>query len=348
MPKESLIALVLRSAKPWIVCLILVCNSLAQAQEPAKTFRLALPDKDWSVDFTNTDYDPPSEEITNNRYVALFTERDPRVKLRMLAVTMEPAKKVVDAIGLRDLTRKDLSKTNASSVKSLEHNSTPLLKYSMDSSRLLGDYGRDLINQRVSAYFVHDNTWITVAISGNGLDKRDDEYFYSLIDSIRFVNTADPKTSFDYYHRGKPHYLQRQYAKAIDSYATALTIEQKTQSISDTEFRILLTELADAYGAVKKSEEFKQVLDYAVTRFPSYYVFKWGLARYYANQNDLDQTLSALEKAFAEHPKSPRMPGLVSETAPDPLRDPAFARYKKDERFLKAVKEMQKQWLKKK
>ena len=103
-----------------------------------------------------------------------------------------------------------------------------------------------------------------------------------------------------------------------------------------------MTELADAYGAVNRSEEFKQVLDYAVTRFPSYYVFKWGLARYYANHSDLDQTLSALEKAFAEHPKSPRMPGLVS------LRDPAFARYKKDERFLKAVKEMQKQWLKKK
>jgi hypothetical protein len=76
-------------------------------------------------------------------------------------------------------------------------------------------------------------------------------------------------------------------------------------------------------------------------------VFKWGLARYYANLNDLDQTLRALEKAFAEHPKSPRMPNLVSETAPDPLQDPAFTRYKKDERFLKAVKEMQKQWLKK-
>jgi tetratricopeptide (TPR) repeat protein len=347
MPEESLIALVLRTVKLWFVGLILVCNALTQAQEPAKTFRLTFPDKDWSVDFPRSDYDSSSEAITNNRYVAFFEERDPSPNRRSLAISMEPAQSVVDAVGLRELIKKKLLRANASSIKSQEHNSIPLLRYSTDGAGLLGEYGRNFVIQRVSAYFVNDSTWITITLSSNRLNKDNEEHFYSIIDAMRFVGTADPKTSFDYYHRGRPYYLQSQYHKAIEPYAMALSIELNAQSFSDTEFRNLLTELADSYGAVNRSKEFKLILDYAVTRFPSYYVYKWGLARYYANLNDLDQTLGALEKAFAEHPKSPRTPNLISETAPDPLQDPAFTRFKKNERFLKAVKEMQKQWLKK-
>lgn len=319
------------------------------------------------MDFAIEDLEDFDESIGENGYVTFFTglhdKKRPRHVL-LLSIDLKMAKSPGDAFAFREAVRKRLSKhlgNGVVSIKLLEHNSIPVLRYSADllaqfrNDGFLGQlpggplgYPADGQSFRtLEAYFVNDETWISARLTCPDIDKKDEDFFYSLINSIRFVDTSKAVNSFDYYHKGKPLYAQGKLKEAIDPFATAFALEQQAPSLDAIHFRQLIRELADAYGSQGRAADYKRVLEYGLVREPSYYLFHLGVARYFGSQGDLDNTLIALGKAFENHTK-PSNSIEQSLSLLHPLTDPAFARFKNNERFLKAVKEMQKKLMQRK
>ena len=337
----------------------------AQQPNQPSTYRLSLPGRNWSLDFVIEDLEDFDESLSDNGYVTFLTgvhdKKRPR-HVRLVSIDLKQSKSPGNASAFREFVKKRLSKLGSSiSIKVLEHNSIPVLRYSAD---LLAQFRNDGFSgqlpggplgypidgqsfRTLEAYFVNDETWISVRLTCPEIDKKDEDFFYSLIDSIRFVDTSKAVSSFDYYHRGKPLYAQHKLKEAIEPFATAFALEQQTPSLDGLHFRQLIRELADAYGSQGRAADYKSVLDYGLVREPSYYLFHLGVARYYGSQGDLDNTLIALGKAFANQVK-PSNSIDRSVRFLDPLTDPDFARFKNNEKFRKTVKEMQDNWTRKK
>lgn len=322
-----------------VLVVVLAFSDLVASQQliDQRTYRLSLPAKIWSLDVSAPNFDVSHEVVKANTY--LFFAYRSSVKgssnhAGSLIIHMEPAMTAGDAVAFRDFDKKRLSKiASVGSTKAAERNSIPMLRYSRSSTRT------------IAGYFVKDDTWIKVEVGFGDINKNDEDFFDLLVDSIKFVDNSTPVSSFDYYHTGRTFYLQNEYEKAIEPFAVALTLERRNPSLEKGTLRQLITELSDAYGALRRLSEFKRVLDYGLEKFPSYYVFHWALARYHASLGDLDKTLAALEQAFANNPKTQPSP-MLTQTPPDPFSDPIFQRFRKDEKFRKAVKEMQKKWMK--
>ena len=309
------------------------------------------------MDFFLAEFRPLHEQIKGNRYVYLATNHNVASgHARFLTISLEPASNSDDARAFRDVAKKRLLKSGSEDPKFFEHSSIPVLRYSKRvSNEFAGIYSEFSNVRSIAAYFAHNDSWISLTVDFTKIDKQDERDFYSLVDSIQFVDTSKPVSSFDYYHKGRPLYLQGNFESALQPFATALALERQKPSLEDDLLRQLVTELADTYGALRKPAEHKQVLDYGVERFPSYATFYWAIARYYAAFGKLDETLIALEQAFAYEPRANPSQEfhnvktyLVSETPPDPISNPAFATFKSNERFRKAVKEMQKKWMQRK
>ena len=161
--------------------------------------------------------------------------------------------------------------------------------------------------------------------------------FNSLLDSLKFADTSAPSSSFDFYHRGRLLYLQKDYRGAAAALAAALELERKQRRLDLATWRSLVGDLADAYALTGDLARAKEVLDYAVESEPSNPFFHLALARYYGKVGDLDNAIAQLEKA-APFPKEV---GLLQPRY-DPERDPAFEKFRKDERFRKALKALRK------
>lgn len=64
-------------------------------------------------------------------------------------------------------------------------------------------------------------------------------------------------------------------------------------------------------------------------------------ARVYASEGNLDETIASLENAFLYQQREPQAIQLV-QPLPHPMFDPGFERFRKDDKFRKAVKAMKK------
>jgi tetratricopeptide (TPR) repeat protein len=344
------------------VLLSLVGINYGQQTSNGSVYRILLPGKSWAVDFSSSDFQEFDERIEDKRYWLTASLRDAKLHKHLLSVSMqtEQAGNTGDATSFRDVIEHRLSKYSSSaiqSVKKFEHNSIPVLRYSANwlaslrnepqSSQLPGGpfihVPDSSTSKTLEAFFARDDMWISVELTFSDIDKNDEYYFFSFVDSIRFCETSNPITSFDYYHKGKSFYMQDDFKRAIGPFEKSLALEQQYQSLDSVHLRQLIREMADVYGTEGKLEEYKRILDYGVERDPSYYVFHWGLARYFGSKGDVDNALQSLEKTFASCPK-PKLISQCGSKLANVFADPAFAKLSANETFRMSVIGMQKKW----
>jgi tetratricopeptide (TPR) repeat protein len=292
----------------------------------------------------------PIEELTGDgSQYRLLTFRKKKEKsdtsFIMLLINFRPAQAAGTAADLRDSHIENLTKSKSlagGKPKTSEYNGVPVASYKVSSGFLNHYFNLSPIaliqagQRTLQAYFVRDGVWVTIVFSASDIGEAEERLFYSLLDSARFVDTSAPSTSFDYYHLGRVLYLTEDYHKAAEPLTMAVGLEHRERRLDTASWRDLVAKLIDSLsrsGEVKKS---KELMDYAVARDPSYPLFDMALARYHAYYGDLDKTIRHLEKAFLNRQNAMFAP------LPDPLDDPAFERFRKDERFKKAVKEMKK------
>jgi len=96
------------------------------------------------------------------------------------------------------------------------------------------------------------------------------------------------------------------------------------------QLRVLVDNLTMAYGSTGRLDAAEQVLNYAVSKDPTYPMFYFLMADTYAARDDLENTLKFLRLAlkFRENMN----PG---EKLPDPLKDDSFKQFYQNEDFRK-------------
>lgn len=321
--------------------------------------RLTWPGKDWSVDvsvapFTNT-LEDSLKDGTGYLFVATLNRDNPAVgRILMLIIRVEAAKDKGSDRDVRDSAVKMLKKSegvDAASVKPFEYKQIPVIKYAHTNPLAQfyfpypGPPGAWKSAARgMEAFFVKDDVLITFRLNALALKKEDEQLFYAMLDSVKFTDTSNPVSSFDYYHKGKTLIRQKQYEQAAEHLHAALALEQKQRQLDDADWRKLIGHLLDIYAATGNRARVKELLDYGVSHDPTFPTFHLGLAIYYASLNDVDASIASLEKAYL-YGKTERQSLLrfgPSSFWFDPMTHPAFEPFRKNEKFRKAVKAMKK------
>jgi hypothetical protein len=285
--------------------------------------------------------------------VSLKDEKDDRGDTS-LNVVVKPLTPVVGAAEFRAAELKNIGRdadldgrtrhtVKGDSVKTSDHKDALVARYATTFERVREHYvggKKDTLAgkaEHIAAYYVRDGVGVILTLSTRSVKEEEEKLFYSVLDSVRVVDTSSPSSSFDHYHRGRLLFLQKDYPRAAASLDKALTLERTQRQLDADSLRDLVAKLIDAYGASGDVARASEVLDYALTQEPENPLFHMTRARIYASRGDTDAALASLEKAFSymkkENPRA-RLPDLTN--------DPAFGRYLKDERFNKAVKEMRK------
>jgi tetratricopeptide (TPR) repeat protein len=353
-----------------LVLLLAAAQTVAARQADAPTlYRLSLPERDWALDVTipRPAVAPggaalaadiprlaavPSEYLseTGRTYILTFwpdISQKNRKKFAFLEVTLMPAQAPGGAKECRAYLLKQLSKSGGTvtGLKTWEYKLFAVSRYKFGFDLLGGGsfiFPKSIeVNpadlRTAEAYLVKDDVWVTLRLVMSDLGERGESYFISLLESVRFSDTSAPSSSFDYYHKGRLLFLRKDYRGAVASLATALGMERRERRLDAASWRTLAGNLIDSYGATGDLARAKEVMDYATQSDPTNPVFQMALARYYAKLGDLDKVIAHLEKATPVPWGDGRLPGPY-----DPERDPAFAQFRRDERFRSAAKALRK------
>jgi tetratricopeptide (TPR) repeat protein len=123
---------------------------------------------------------------------------------------------------------------------------------------------------------------------------------------------------------------------AIDYYKKLLSLENKDPKTNQVIWRVIVDNLGMAYGLSGDLKKAKETFEYGINKDPTYPMFYYNLACTYAETNDLENAIVNLKTAF----KYKYDRNLGEGGMPDPRKDSSFKSYLNNEKFLKALSEL--------
>ena len=90
-----------------------------------------------------------------------------------------------------------------------------------------------------------------------------------------------------------------------------------------------------SYGISGDLKKAKETFEYGLSKDPKYPMFHYNMACTYAEMGDLDKTISYLSQAFEYKANV-----IKGEKMPDPWKDSSFQRFINNDKFVKALKEL--------
>ena len=145
---------------------------------------------------------------------------------------------------------------------------------------------------------------------------------------------ANPET-LKYMQQGSVFYLQRDFKKAIPPYQKAVNLEKEKPTLDKTLWRVLVDNLGMAYGISGDLKKAKEIFEYGLSKDPKYPMFHYNMACTYGEMNDPDKAIVYLKQAF-EYKENM----IKGEQMPDPSTDSSFQRFMNNDKFVKALKEL--------
>lgn len=280
-----------------------------------------------------------------------------------LRIRMEPAPDGAAAAALRDAAAAHYAKAknvSRESVKQDEYKQTPLLRYKLsDGGGLFIGYGAGYNSlgaaypsaafglpssfRVLEAFAAHDGAAVTLRLMSSEIKEKEEQLFYAILDSLRFVDTSRPSSSYDYFTLGRELFRRKEYVASAAALVRALALERQKRELTQARWREMVLYLANALGAAKEYDRSRDVLEYGAADDPTYANFHYGLSRLYSYAGDLDRALAALERTYQNMPK-----GKYADDRwlVDPLEDVAFLKFADDPKFRDAVKALKKKYKK--
>lgn len=212
--------------------------------------------------------------------------------------------------------------------------------------------GRELKMQDMYAEFVVDNYWVDLHISKVLYKPEDHTLFEQIVKSVKFEakkngsgqakKSEDPATAkiakeaLKFASQGSAAYMERDLKKAIEFYGKALELEKKVPTLDKNIWIVVVDNLGMSYGISGDNKKAKEIFEYGLSKDDSYPLFYYNLACAHAEMNDVDTAIKNLR--FAYKFRDNMIPG---EHLPNPATDSSFTRFLSNEKFVKALKEMQ-------
>ncbi|HEY7338488.1 MAG TPA: hypothetical protein VH639_26615 [Bryobacteraceae bacterium] len=183
------------------------------------------------------------------------------------------------------------------------------------------------VNQKnLFACLAKDDVYADIHISKIDFKEKDELLLNAILSSARFVELD--KDANLLFGEGSVYYLRQDYEKAIGPYRRALDLEKQTPKLDKARWRVLIDNLAMAYGITGKLDMADEVLKYGASKDPAYPMFYFVMADNSAERNDFDNTMKFLRLAL-------EFRGNVNagEKLPDPLTDDSFRRFYQNPEF---------------
>jgi hypothetical protein len=172
-------------------------SSSQALQDETKIYLLRMPGKGWALTIPKWAFTEGWHRVEGD--TPSFTwvrdpDKEPKLSPVMLKIRMEPAKTPGDAQALGNFAKKNFRKSSLvvqDSLKQTVYNNIPVNRYSypIDIPR----YPQGEIFPRgkiLEAYYVKDDTWITVRLDFLKFRKEDEKFFYGVLDNLQIVDIA--------------------------------------------------------------------------------------------------------------------------------------------------------------
>jgi tetratricopeptide (TPR) repeat protein len=350
------------------------CSHYTTAQELAvpTRYRLAVAEKKWALELTlptieitrsnfrlpkqsfpKSSFVSPIESFAENGDALLMTWQASReaIDRHDFTIRVLPAPHSMAPADFRDFVLKKIVKGERDKKYS-NHNQIPVAAYKTKSvmASVYDEYGweppagANLSSRNLEAYFVKDDVCATLTLTASTIDADDEALFYSLVDSLRFVDTSNPTTSFDYYQLGRVFHEHKDFKSAAEAFGAALKLEQHQRDLSHIRWRHLILDAAEVNEALSNWTGAAEALEYGLSEEPKNTFFLMELASTYALQGDEARTLAVLGKAFLymrqeNGPFKKQESGATVEWSfPDLSKSAAFKQLMKNKRFREAVR----------
>jgi hypothetical protein len=320
---------------PLIAVALPLIGFLAPAQTPSDPgpLLISFPEKPWVLQIAAPGF-TVTQSITQDdgrRYLLASNETSSFV----LSVTLEKVSGGATHDGCRDgfhnRTRPG-GPFKLTGIHQFESGDMALLEYIVPAANNVP------VNQKnLFGCLVRDDVYADIHLSKAGFKDADGPALLAIMNTARFADrtpgdngNSRPDTSAAFLAEGSRHYLLHEFDKAIGPYQEALEREKKKPSLSVSEWRILVDNLAMAYGITGNLTASDEVLQYGLSKDPTYPMFYFIRADGDAERGDFSGTMSNLRLALKY-----RANMIPDEKLPDPLADDSFKAFWKNEEFKK-------------
>lgn len=149
------------------------------------------------------------------------------------------------------------------------------------------------------------------------------------------ITQGDPANISAQVYLGQTLFREKKYSDAVRPFEKALSLEISGKALSLDQHRILIDQLAMAYGIEGQPRRARDLLETAVARDPEYPLNYYNLACVFAESGDKGRMLANLTLAFRYKDHV-----LKGERMPDPRLDSSFQKYVRDTDFVKLMNEL--------
>lgn len=149
---------------------------------------------------------------------------------------------------------------------------------------------------------------------------------------FRELTKRDPSNIECQVYLGQALFGQEKYADSVGPYEKARELERAGSKLTSDQHRILVDQLAMAYGISGDLKKSRVLLESAIRDDPEYSLNYYNMACVNAEEGNKGEVLSNLSLAFQrkEHV-------LKGEQMPDPRTDSSFQKYVRDEDFIELM-----------
>ena len=300
----------------------------ASGQPASAPLRIALPGIPWAFKIDAPGFVVKQSGVQQDGRWSLLAERGPEVLSVMLEGGREKATLDSCKGTLRARTQSPLFEI--SGVKQAQQGEMATMEYMV---RELG--GQRIDQKNLFGCLVKENVYVDVHLSKAKFEAADQTSLTTVLNSARFVPAALPEvTSMSLFEQGSRAFKAQDFARSIPPYRQALELEKKEQKLSAPLWRVLIDNLAMAHGITGDLKSSEAVLQYGLSKDPTYPMFHYIMANMYGEKRDLKNTLKWLRSALDN--KANMNPG---ETLPNPLTDDSFSSFVKNDEFKKLASE---------
>jgi predicted Zn-dependent protease len=152
---------------------------------------------------------------------------------------------------------------------------------------------------------------------------------------FRELAVRHPSNIYMQIYLGQTLFEQQKFAGCLRPFERALELERAGNKLSSEQHRVLVDQLAMAYGMSGDTKKARGLLVDAIRQDPEYPLNYYNLACAFAEEGDKNRALTNLSLSFQYKDNV-----LKGEKMPDPRNDPSFQRYIADDDFVSLMKKL--------
>jgi len=318
---------------PILTFALIAATAGAQTLAQPESLQLGFPGKPWTFQIAAPGFAASQKGMKPDGRAYLLASNGGY----NLSVTLERVPGGADLDGCEKALRARAKSTGPIKFSGVKHST--LADMAVLEYRVAKFQGMRIEQENVVGCFTKEDVYADVHVSKVSFSPAERPILMKILTSASFA--AAPSTGVSSHSvasallaQGSSFYLRGQLDESIEPYQRALDMEKEKEELSSLHLRVLIDNLAMAYGVTGNLDRAEEVLQYGLSRDSTYPMFYYILANVYAERNDLDSTLRYLRLALAH-----RENVIPGESLPDPLEDDSFTRFGKNSRFTEVAAE---------